>query len=216
MTNPLPKTPFSFWIFLFFALVFSLQVAPRFFEDSPAADEVVNISDGYYYWKGDVLSDNLHPPLAKGLQALPLWGLGLKDHSPETFSDFEHRDFNFFFGLNPDRFTLMTALARMVTFLGGLGIGFILYRIAAREKPVFLWITLCLWAFEPVLLAFSGLSLSDVPLTVFFLAAVWWFRRSLDEPGWKTALTAAFFFCLAILSKFSGVLLLPLLMVLEA
>ncbi len=216
MVSKRPARLRPLFLFFLFAALFSLQVVPRFFEDSPAADEVVNISDGYYYWKGDVLSDNLHPPLAKGLQALPLWALGLHDHSPEAFSDFEHRDFNFFFALNPGRFTLMTALARMVTFLGGLGIGFILVKIAAGEGLVFLGITLCLWAFEPALLAFSGLSLSDIPLTVFMLAGVWFFRRSLEQPGWRASLAAGLFSAFAILSKFSGVFLLPLFLALEA
>jgi 4-amino-4-deoxy-L-arabinose transferase-like glycosyltransferase len=203
-------------LFLVFGFIFSLQVLPRIFEDSPSADEVVNITDGYYYWKGDVISDSLHPPLAKGLQALPLWALGLHRQSGKVFPDNEKRDFNFFFGLNPDQFELMTALARAVTFLMGLGIGFLLFQITRGESLPFRCAALLLWAFEPALLAFSGLSLSDVPLTFFFLAAVWTFQRALERRGKGTPLEAGLFSAAAILSKFSGVLLLPLFFLLEA
>ncbi|MGH7739772.1 MAG: glycosyltransferase family 39 protein, partial [bacterium] len=205
----------SWMWFIPFALIFSLQVVPRFAEDSPTADEVVNISDGYYYWKGDVVSDARHPPLAKGLQAFPLWFLGLDTHTRKAFADSAHRDYNFFFKLNPNRFTEMTACARMVTFLGGLGIGVLLFLIGRRESSAFLCVALWLWAFSPALLAFSGFSLSDIPLTVFFLAAVWWFNRSLEEPGAGPAGAAGFFSGMAILSKFSGVLLLPIFILLE-
>src|SRR5579859_7982086 len=138
MTARRRSAPLYAWsLFLIFGFIFSIQVIPRIFEDSPSADEIVNVADGYYYWKGDVLSDAQHPPLAKGLQALPLWTLGLDHQSDEIFTNNEKRDINFFFDLNPGRFTLMTALARVVTLFLGLGIGFLLFRITRGESLPF-------------------------------------------------------------------------------
>ncbi len=69
----------SFHFFLFFALFFSIQTIPRLSSDAPTNDEPVDLGDGYYYWKGDVISDaRLHPPFAKALQGLPLYGLKLE------------------------------------------------------------------------------------------------------------------------------------------
>src|ERR1700679_101255 len=97
-----PARPQPLLLFLLFALLFSLQVLPRLNEDSPAGDEPIDIADGYYYWKGDVLSTAEHPPLSKALQALPLWALGARDHSDIPFSIYDQRDWHFFFILNQD------------------------------------------------------------------------------------------------------------------
>ena len=68
------RRPLSFYWFALFALVFLIQVGPRLKMDSSVADEMVEITDGYYYWSGDVISDSAHPPLPKALQALPCGG----------------------------------------------------------------------------------------------------------------------------------------------
>src|SRR5208283_3475404 len=92
--------PASWLWFLFFGLVFTVQVLPNLFNDSPYVDETVDLASGYFYWQGDVLSDGGHPPFLKMLQALPLLALsprisrGLKDENPQL------RGYDFLFDLN--------------------------------------------------------------------------------------------------------------------
>src|SRR5438309_1339567 len=82
------------WFFLF-AVLFGCQVFPRLTVDSPAGDETHDIVDGYFYWKGDVLTTAEHPPLAKALQGLPLWAMGLRskwDMSRPVFDNARNND----------------------------------------------------------------------------------------------------------------------------
>ena len=179
--------------------------------DSPCCDEPVDIADGYFYWKGDVISDWRHPPLPKGLQALPLLGMGLRSKTSATFNLYEQRDHNFLYILNRDRFQGVTAVARSVTLLFGLGIGWLLFLIAKKRSAIFLVTALAFWAFEPNLLAFSGLVMADVPVTFFFLAAVYAFQRVMEKnrEAWWENLKSGFLTSMAITSKFSAVVLIP-------
>jgi hypothetical protein len=203
------------FLFLLFALLFSLQVLPRLTEDSPAGDETIDIVDGYYYWKGDVLTINLHPPLIKALQALPLWTMGLNFKSDVPFSRYDQRDWHFLFIMNKDRWQTIFAVSRLVTWLFGLGLGFLLFWIARRESTVFLATLLCLWAFEPSILAFSGLVSPDAPMTLLFLASVWCFRKTIEKPGPQFILAAGLLTAMAVTAKLSAVFLIPIFIGLE-
>ncbi len=95
---------------------------------------------------------------------------------------YEGRDSHFLFGLNRDRFEAMVAAGRWITLLFGLVLGWLLWRITLRGSAVFCFLTLALWAFEPNLLAFSGLVLSDIPFACCFLGAVWAFSGRWKSP----------------------------------
>lgn len=64
---------------MIFVLIFSTQVIPRLFNDSSTDDEPMDIADGYFCWKGDMVSNGTHPPFLKMLQTLPLQGMDIKD-----------------------------------------------------------------------------------------------------------------------------------------
>ncbi|HJT25180.1 MAG TPA: hypothetical protein VJ873_11440, partial [bacterium] len=73
------KSRSSLWFFLF-AVLFSLQIIPRWWSDSLTNDEPLEITNGYFYLThGDVLSHYKHPPFSKALEALPLLALHLKE-----------------------------------------------------------------------------------------------------------------------------------------
>src|SRR5665213_360386 len=103
MTPPItassPRSAPLYW-FLIFAAFFSLQVLPRLTQDSLVGDEDIDVVDGYYYWKGDVISAAEHPPLAKALEALPSRFMGLQSKSGLNFSTYEVRDSYFLNVLN--------------------------------------------------------------------------------------------------------------------
>ena len=205
----------SLLFFLFFALIFALQVVPRLWTDSPAGDEVVDMGDGYYYWKGDVISDAHHPPLAKALQALPIRAMGVESKAKGLFSSFERRDYNFLFILNRNRFENITAWARGVTLLFGLGVGLLLFLAArglSREVTLF---TMIFWAFEPNLMAYSSLVMADVPLSFFLLAAVMSYEELKIPSSWKGGVRTGLLAGMAVVTKFSAVILMPVYFLLE-
>ena len=69
----------SLFFYLFFTILFSIQVVPRFWWDSLTNDEPSDITNGYYYLtRGDVVTPHNHPPLAGALNALPLLFMNLK------------------------------------------------------------------------------------------------------------------------------------------
>jgi hypothetical protein len=214
----LPRTipPYSIFLFLIFAFLFSLQVLPRFKTDSPFGDEVVDIGDGFYYWKGDVISDSHHPPLPKGLQTLPLWAMGLNSKAKTHFTSFERRDYNFLFVLNRDHFENIVAVGRGVTWLFGLGIGLLLFLIVRREPAGIFWPTMILWAFDPMLLAYSGIIMADVPVAFFFLVAVYSFQKMGEKFRWMETVRTGLLAGMAITAKFSAAVLVPVFFLLEA
>ncbi|HEY5039844.1 MAG TPA: phospholipid carrier-dependent glycosyltransferase [bacterium] len=202
------------WLFGFI-LLYSALVIPRIFTESPTNDEPIDITNGYFYWQGDVVSHHRHPPLSELLQALPLRLLPLNTQVGPLTPDFLARAYNFFFILNRDRFELMTQLARFMTLLMGIGIGCLLFFLTRKGPRPILLMTMVLWAFESNLLAFSGLAVADVPVAFFFLAAVLAFQKHLENPGRKWALIAGGLAGMAVTCKFSALVLIPIFAILE-
>jgi hypothetical protein len=202
------------WLFLFLA-VFAAQVIPNIFENSPTADEPGEITGGYFYWQGDVLSDNAHPPLSKALQALPSRFLSLNQTLDPWVRDYLARTYDFFFVLNRDKFQTMLDGGRIISLGFGLGIGVLLFWMSRSFSLAGRWTVMVLWAFEPTLLAFAGLAVADSPVTFFFLAAATAFQKHLERPGWKWAAGAGTLAAMAVTCKFSALVLLPIFMALE-
>jgi len=198
-----------------FLLLFALQALPPIFENSPTADEPGDLTGGYFYWRGDVVSDFAHPPLAKTLQALPLRWMDLRDRLDPWVGDYLARTYDFFFQLNRGHFEAMLWAGRLVSLLFGLGLGALLFFASRKAPPLERLAVMALFAFEPTLLAFSGLAVSDLPLAFFCLAAVLAFQRHLEKPGAPWALGAGLLAAMAATCKFSGLALLPIFAVLE-
>ncbi|HEY5039581.1 MAG TPA: glycosyltransferase family 39 protein, partial [bacterium] len=209
------KKKFLFCFFSF-ALLFCVQTIPRLFNDAPTNDEGGNLTNGYYYWKGDVLSliNKLHPPFTESLQALPLQFMPLSSKIASKVSTPEQRAQSFFYGLNREYFPVMTVMGRSVSLLLGLFLGALL-AWSCRESLVRCSITLALWAFEPNLLAFSPQIREDIPLTFWYFASVFVFQEVLKKPDWKRSLSAGWLTAAAVTTKFSAFILFPVFVYLE-
>lgn len=210
MTGPKPL----YW-FLLFAMLFSIQVLPRLSQDSLAGDENRDIVDGFYYWQGDVISTQVHPPLAKALQALPLRFMGLKSRSDLQFAGAPMRDAYFISVLNRDHFDQIVFWSRFVSFLFGLSLGFMLFYVSQNESPVYVLTLMTLWAFGPSFLAYSGFALAALPMTFFFFIALLSFDQSLMSPSLKKEIAAGVLVGMTVTAKFTGFLLLPVFLILE-
>jgi len=214
-TNPSSRQSAPLFWFLIFAAIFSLQVLPRLSQDSPVGDENIDIVDGFYYWAGDVISVPEHPPLAKGLQALPSRFMGLQSKSGLDFSRYDVRDAYFLTVLNRAHFADILTSARLITYIFGLGLGLLLFGWARKESPSFLLTVMFLWAFEPALLAFSGFALADLPLTFFFFAVVLAYQKSTQKSSMKQAVIIGLLLGMAVTVKLTALLLVPVFLILE-
>jgi hypothetical protein len=175
----------------------------------------MNIANGYHYWvQGDVLSNQHQPPLAPALQTLPLLFLDLKRNPIPTYDPF-NRAYVFLFLTNVNKLQLIMALTRSVSLFFGLGIGFLIFIIARFLSKTLALFTLGFWSFEPTLLAFSGVVVSDVPVAFFFLATILSYRQSLQNKLWKWSLITGFSAGMAVLCKYTALSLIPILMALE-
>lgn len=193
--------------------LFLLQSLPNLFGNSMCGDEGLELTDGYFYWGGDLLTHSRHPPLAKGLQALGARLEGGVVRWPETPLDPEQRAFNFLNVCNQPSVWGWLCQARMVTLLFGLLLGAgIAWGVRTRPK-IEQWAALTLWAFEPTILGFSVVAQADIPLATFFLATILFWREGRGRAwgSWAVGLGAGMASCV----KFSGLALFPILIFLQ-
>lgn len=181
---------------------------------STVSDEVAHIVAGYSYLKFDDFRLNSeHPPFAKQLGALPLIGMSLK--FPDNSSAWQSaeqwtlgRDFLFSSG-NPAETIIIRSRIAMLSL--GILLGLLIF-LASFDffgiKAAFF--SLGLFAFFPDLIAHSGLVATDFPAAVFFFATFYFLIRYQRTEQIKWVAASGIAAGLAIISKFSMILILPL------
>lgn len=199
-------------IFLFSAVL----VLPAVFmtQKSATFDEVTHLPAGYAYLKERTIRYNpQHPPLIKEICALPLFFLNLR--YPEKPSDNEWifgREF--LFGQNARRIlfwgrTPVVALSAVTALLVAIW--------AAR-----LWgqtaglLALFLYVFDPTITAHSQLVTTDVGVACFSVLYLWSLRAYLAHPNRWRLLCSGLTLGMALGSKFSAVILIPVTLLLFA
>jgi len=202
----------SLGVFLGFALLFSLQAVPNLSRNSLTNDEAFEITNGYYYLtQGDVTAEQEHVPLGDALEALPLLFLGL--HTLPFAGDSFARSHFFVFVWNQDKLLALTFWPRLVDWLFGLALGFLIFRATRKERP-WAFAALALWAFNPMILAMTALAKTDIPATFFFFAAVLIYEKR-RNPESRSYFAAGAVSGIAILCKLSCVAILPLFVILD-
>ncbi|HUO57137.1 MAG TPA: hypothetical protein VMV05_03075, partial [bacterium] len=175
--------------------------------------EAWELTSSYYYWKtGDVWTPcNNSAPGA--LCALPLLTMDLKTHLAHEPNYMRPTRFLFMDNLN--RLQSITAWSRGVQWLLGLLIGFLLFW-TVQERPLVQGVAvLVLWGFEPNLLAYSGIAKSDIAVTFWFFLYVLNYRRAQATSRNSTFALAGLLAGLTASARYSGILILPVLGVLE-
>jgi hypothetical protein len=173
-------------------------------------DEPHYVGTGLYLWQsGDyhhARSLRFHPPLAFHLASLPLLGLdrGHLERTPALGGQLVH-------GAQPPP-DLVRLLSRLPFGLLAVWGGWLVYCWAreAAGGAAGLW-ALFLYTFSPLLLAFSALAHSDITVSVFFLQTLYAFWRWLRQPSPPRLALVGVSLGLALLSKLSALLLLPIL-----
>lgn len=181
---------------------------------SQTSDELPHITAGYVYDRfGDYrmhsengnLPQRVHglAPLALGAQ-FPMAGERWRN------SDYWQLGWDFLYssGNDTDRMLLW---ARALNALFGVGLGFFIFRVAARHcGPIAGLTALGFYAFCPNFLAHSALATSDLAGTLCLTLAAWFFWRHLGCRDWRSGALAGLCSGLALVAKFNGVLLAPI------
>ncbi|HXA49014.1 MAG TPA: glycosyltransferase family 39 protein [Candidatus Acidoferrum sp.] len=189
-------------------------------DETQTWDEGIHISAGYaYLTRGDYSWNMEHPPLVKIMSAVPLLFLGLEAHPFQP--DGKRKDqvangVDFLYRNRRNADTILIA-ARAPTIL-----------LTALFTLAFAWwmrrcfgvaaglLAAALLAFDPNLMAHGRYVTTDVPLTAFyFVACVLWVEY-LERGGLRRLALAAAAIALAMVIKFSAILLGPPLVLLFA
>lgn len=187
--------------------------------DSLTMDELSHIPAGYSYLsQRDFRINPEHPPLIKDLAAFPLLFLDLNFPSEANSwtEDINGQwrygwELMFNSGNNPD---LMIFWARLPMVLILVFLGWFLFWWTKKDfgNKVAL-LTLTLFSFSPNFLAHGRLVTTDVGATLGILLATYFWIKFLKNPSKKNVILAGLIFGLAMLLKFSVVLIIPLFMI---
>lgn len=206
-----------------FGVIFTALCVSSYVQKSATFDEPVHLFAGYAALaEGDHRVDPTHPPAARLWAALPLLWTDEPAISLEQIDAMRGRDWLFrtttasrdFMYVDNDGDRLLYA-ARFMIVLLGVALGVLLHRWARDTLGVApaRWV-LTFYTLTPSILAHASLVTTDIAVTLCVVATLYAFWRVVQRPtlGWMvaTGLAAGF----AVTTKFSGVMVLPMLAVL--
>ncbi len=183
---------------------------------SQTADEATHLYSGYRYLKcGDLTVSPEHPPLAKIVAAAPLLLMNEQvDCTPFQGSDVAQAfaSLQWFYSQNWESKLFWTRMAASVFAVGLCA----LVWIAARRMFGFgaAVVATLLVAFEPDVLASGALITTDLAVTTTLMFAVFAYYLWTRNPSTPLVLLAGFAVGLTLLSKGSGVVVIPILIAL--
>jgi hypothetical protein len=203
-----------------FSLVFAALVAGTATRESATFDEPIHLSAGHAaLTRADFRLDLSHPPLVRLWAAIPsVW---YWTGTIDTAAIDRTAPSDWVGSREPyDQARLLTArdvgdrgliAGRMMVALFGIGAGWVIFFWA---DALFGLRTACFalaaWTLEPNVLAHAGLVTTDMPATALLLAAVSAMWRFCRVPSIWSAAAFAAAASLAIVAKFSGLLILPI------
>jgi len=203
--------------------LFALQSLMAIRSKSATFDEVQYFGIGKYLLtehKWDIMGAILHPPLSYYLHSIPL--LFVQEDKKLWHYDEQKRDLLFLGAIDYYRGQeLLSAVfnkgdkllisTRCMTLLLALLLGVYIFRFSALlfGVPGGL-VSLFCFSFCPNMLAFSGICVPDMPVTVFTFITLYYLWRTLNEADRRLPLWAGLSLGLALLCKFTALLLVPL------
>jgi hypothetical protein len=181
-------------------------------DESVTTDELVHLSSGWTYLaRGDFRLNTEHPILAKALAALPLQLMTLHWPTTDDWKLGRQWQFGFHFlftsGNDADRILFWS---RLFMLPWGLLLIASIYGIA---RPLFgppgALVSAVLATFFPLFLGHAHLVTTDVPVAAMMLLSAWGFGTLADRPTLVRSLLCGVLFGVALMVKYSAVLLLP-------
>ena len=183
-------------------------------------DEGIHIVSGYsYLMLGDYSWNVEHPPLAKIASAVPLAFMGL--HAQPNQPDGKRKDqirygIDFLYHNRRDADSILFAARSANILLTLLFLTAVAWWTRRRYGPAAGLAAAALCAFDPNLIAHGRYVTTDYPVTAFFFFACVLWVEFLERDGARRLLAASAAIALALITKFSSVLLLPPLVLLYA
>ena len=207
---------------LAFSVVFGSLETLSFQRKSATWDESIHLVAGYAaISRGDFRVDPTHPPFSRMWSALPLLLMSIPlDTSPIDRTSprewltagyaFAH---DFLYKQN-DADSLLYR-ARFMVVLWGIALGILIFFWASKWLGFVSGVlALVFYTIEPNIAAHSRLVTTDMAAALFMFGAIYWLWRVCRRPGVLGAVAFSVFFALALISKYSGVLLIPMLLLL--
>jgi dolichyl-phosphate-mannose--protein O-mannosyl transferase len=184
--------------------------------ESPTNDEPAHIPSGYVYLlRGDYI-DGTHPPLLRYWASLPLLIMHPNDFPGDLswYKNWHTYGRMFLFKNNVSRAALVF-WPRLMVMLLALGLGGLIGHWARRRNGTWAGVlAVALFSLDPNMLAHGHYVTTDMAITLAVFASVYLFWRYLDQPSWPRLLLAALVFACAQITKFSAILLIPILLIL--
>jgi len=185
-------------------------------------DEIVHIPAGYYHLvAGEFQFNNEHPPLVKMWAALPLLFIQPKESvktSNDPASDYRAVTWGFhqnFWADNKEQFVTITFWTRAMMIVLTCILGVVIFSFArdlfGRRVAV---LAVALFVLEPTVLAHGRIVHTDLPALLVYLLFFFVLRRYLQARTTKRALLLGLVSGIALMTKFSMIVLLPVLMAL--
>lgn len=196
------------------ACVFLAMAATGMTQKSLTCDEASHhIASGYVFLtKGDFAFSTEAPPLPRYIVAAPLLFMDINMPADRAFWAREDRgEFSreFLYSLNRSKVEIISLLSRSMNLIVGLFGGLFLFAWAAKRYGTPEAVIASLFYFlSPEIIAHASLATTDMAAAVFIMCSVLTFWDLLEKPVSKRALVAGLFLGLALMSKFSALLLL--------
>jgi Dolichyl-phosphate-mannose-protein mannosyltransferase/Tetratricopeptide repeat len=198
-------------------LLFGWQLGSTVRQESLTWDEGDHIFAGYMSWKTHDFGLNPeHPPLMKMLATVPLLRLPLKVPTLQNrfFKDESYYDGRELLFSNAPEYSVesLTFRVRMAAGIVAILMGLLVF-VATQEMfgTGAAFVALVLLTFEPTVLAHGAFVTTDTGVSCFFFAAVYAFYRYCKVRSASRLLVAGLAAGLALATKHSAVLLLPML-----
>jgi 4-amino-4-deoxy-L-arabinose transferase-like glycosyltransferase len=183
-------------------------------QQSQTFDESTHLFAGFEYWKhADFGRNPEHPPFVKLLASLPLLPMSLHEPPALPLPFFKAQDFvngtQLLYTADADAILLR---GRLMIALSSLALGLLVF-LATKEifAPLAAVLALFLFTFEPNLLANGAIVTTDMGLALFLFASVYTFYRFCNRPSAPRLALCAVVAALTIVTKHSGILVLPIL-----
>ncbi len=218
-----PPTPRPWPVVLLLAC-HALLLAASARVHSVTFDESAHIPSGLSHWQTSTFAAyRVNPPLPRMLAVLPLLAAGPRLADAEIVADrdpFHRPEWALgrrFADDNRDRYHDLVFLARLAGIGWSVLGGVLVYRWGREVYGHRAGLAaLALWCFEPTVLGHAVIVTPDVPAAVATLLAAYLFRGWLLRPSWGTAQAAGLGLGVALLTKFTALVLVPVFAVLAA
>ena len=207
------KPVYIILVILIIIISFALNITSAI-NQSQTTDEGVHITAGYSYLKyNDFKINPEHPPLIKIISAVPLLFLDL--NFPDNSSYWEEEEqwglakkFLYESGNNADLIILLSRIPIiLLTTLLGIIIFLWTKKLFGKKASI---VSLILISFSPMFLSHGHYVTTDLGLALTFILALFYFNKFLEKPKLLNIVIFGIFTTIALLVKFSAVILLPI------